>query len=253
MKIDGSEETKWVLVLSMSGTTGYFVGDFNGTHFTIDPTIKDIIRFDYGADFYAAISFNGIPQSKPFQQRVLIGWINNWAYANDIPTSTWRGAQSFPRALTLKKDDLFGYKVWNLPVMGIDQLIQTKILAIVQKNITGEVDIDLKGYDGRAAYIGAVMHLKDAKAIGVKVLKGIAEYTKVYLDASSQQLIVDRSKSGNVAFNENFLKIPNAVTYSKSVIRLKIIVDRSSVEVFDYESGVSITSRVFPNWTQVQE
>ena len=49
---------------------------------------------DHGADFYAAVSWNGVPDGK----RLWIGWMNNWNYAGSIPTSPWRGAQTFVRA-----------------------------------------------------------------------------------------------------------------------------------------------------------
>ncbi|KAK9493141.1 glycosyl hydrolase [Lipomyces doorenjongii] len=38
----------------------------------------------------------------PNSERTVVGWMNNWAYANDIPTSTWRSATSISRTLALK-------------------------------------------------------------------------------------------------------------------------------------------------------
>ena len=53
------------------------------------PALSSIQRahwVDYGADFYAATSFNDLPDGN----QVLIGWMNNWNYAGSIPTSPWR-------------------------------------------------------------------------------------------------------------------------------------------------------------------
>ena len=35
----------------------------------------------------------------------MIGWMNNWQYANQIPTSPWRSAMSVPREIGLRTID----------------------------------------------------------------------------------------------------------------------------------------------------
>jgi len=36
-------------------------------------------------------------------RRIWMGWISNWLYANEEPTEVWRGAQSVPRVLGLRR------------------------------------------------------------------------------------------------------------------------------------------------------
>jgi fructan beta-fructosidase len=100
-------EERWVLktdLLSrpLGPTTGrYWVGDFDGTRFTIPSTEPPAGRvFDGGADFYAAISYNGLPVG----EQIWIGWQASWAYAFSIPTEPWRGSMSVPRLLRLVDD-----------------------------------------------------------------------------------------------------------------------------------------------------
>ncbi len=50
-----------------------------------------------GRDYYASVSYFGTPAGS----RIMQGWMNNWDYANDIPTSTWRSSMSLPREVTL--------------------------------------------------------------------------------------------------------------------------------------------------------
>ena len=38
----------------------------------------------------------------PGGKQILIGWMNNWNYAGNIPTSPWRSADSVPRELALR-------------------------------------------------------------------------------------------------------------------------------------------------------
>ena len=56
---------------------------------------------DYGKDYYAAVSWNDVPGGR----RLMIGWMNNWQYANQIPTSPWRSAMSVPREIALRTID----------------------------------------------------------------------------------------------------------------------------------------------------
>jgi fructan beta-fructosidase len=63
------------------------------------PQSVDLGRFvDYGPDFYACISFHNHPE-----RRVWLAWMNNWLYAQDIPTSPWRSAMTIPREVTLRR------------------------------------------------------------------------------------------------------------------------------------------------------
>jgi len=52
---------------------------------------------DSGVDNYASISFF----NEPLGRRVIIGWMTNLIYANDLPTGDWRGQMTFPRELQL--------------------------------------------------------------------------------------------------------------------------------------------------------
>ena len=92
----------WVLVISTNpggpaGGSGTFaiIGDFDGTTFTAH-TGPDPL--DLGPDCYAAVSFSGV-EGEP----VLLGWMNNWAYADRTPTSPWRSTMTLPRQLHLER------------------------------------------------------------------------------------------------------------------------------------------------------
>src|SRR5690606_10385388 len=73
-----------------------------------------VFQVDAGKDFYAAIPFNILPESQ--KKPMILGWTNNWAYANDIPTVGFRGGFSFSRELSLYKEGGV-YKLKNSPVV----------------------------------------------------------------------------------------------------------------------------------------
>src|SRR5215470_16981480 len=90
---------KWVLINSQQTTMQYFVGEFDGTSFRSENSSNKIYRPDFGPDYYAAVTYN-LPSN---QLPVLLGWANNWTYANDIPTFPWKSAMALPRNLSLRK------------------------------------------------------------------------------------------------------------------------------------------------------
>ncbi len=85
---------RWVLLLSREPATHYLVGDFDGSVFT---PVTDLRRLDHGPDLYAGVTFGGLPD----RARILIGWLDNWTYAQVLPTDPWRGQLSCARELRL--------------------------------------------------------------------------------------------------------------------------------------------------------
>lgn len=94
-QVDG----KWALFLSTSpggaaGGTGvhYVIGEFDGVNFGAESNCEYL---DYGPDYYATVTFNESPE------RISIGWMNNWLYANDIERSPWHGSMTSARKLSI--------------------------------------------------------------------------------------------------------------------------------------------------------
>ncbi|NUM42270.1 MAG: glycoside hydrolase family 32 protein, partial [Leptospiraceae bacterium] len=99
-----SEIGKWVLLISVAETKRgsymkYLLGNFDGKKFEKDKNFSKSKILDHGFDFYAAISWENLPNN----ERTIIGWMNNWEYANHLPTFPWKGAMSLPRKLILRK------------------------------------------------------------------------------------------------------------------------------------------------------
>ncbi|MEZ4595112.1 MAG: glycoside hydrolase family 32 protein, partial [Chloroflexota bacterium] len=104
LPVAGTAESRWVLTVGIgdhapaSGSgMQYFIGQFDGQTFTNENPKETVLWADYGADFYAAQSWSDAPNGR----RLWLAWLNNWQYANQIPTTTWRGAMTLPRELRL--------------------------------------------------------------------------------------------------------------------------------------------------------
>ena len=100
---------KWILLVggdgSSSGFTGgtyYWVGSFDGTSFTADGATGHWL--DGGADYYAAVVWRDPQAADPLATAYTMGWMNNWAYANQLPAPHgYRGQLSIVRQLRLQR------------------------------------------------------------------------------------------------------------------------------------------------------
>ena len=54
-------------------------------------------------------------------RRVWIGWFSNWQYANAEPTVLWRGTQSVPRTLMLRRYS-DGLRLVQTPIRELESL-----------------------------------------------------------------------------------------------------------------------------------
>ncbi|WP_250540426.1 levanase [Bacillus subtilis] len=255
LPVDGNpNQKKWVMQVSVgngavSGGSGmqYFVGDFDGTHFKNENPSNKVLWTDYGRDFYAAVSWSDIPATD--SRRLWLGWMSNWQYANDVPTSPWRSATSIPRELKLKAFTE-GVRVVQTPVKELETIRGT---SKKWKNLTISPASHnvLAGQSGDAYEINAEFKVSPGSAaeFGFKVRTGENQFTKVGYDRRNAKLFVDRSESGNDTFNPAFNtgKETAPLKPVNGKVKMRIFVDRSSVEVFGNDGKQVITDIILPD------
>ena len=249
------QKTKWVLIVNVSsdapaGGSGcqYFVGDFDGTQFTPDPALpagKAPLWADFGPDFYAAVSWSDIPQQDG--RRLWLGWMSNWTYANDVPTSAWRNAMSIPRELSLRQI-ADGLRLLQKPVREMEKLrgahYEFKGGSIAEANGW----LKANSLHGNSLEI-VVEFLPPGKGSqGLKLLQGPEEETVVGVDRDHGRIYLDRKRSGNVTFHPKFSGQHVApLSAPGNRVRLHIFIDACSVEVFANNGEQVLTDLVFPS------
>lgn len=232
---------KWVLQLSTQSSMQYFTGDFDGKTFRNDNPKETILRLDYGPDMYAAIIYNNPPDNR----RISLGWMNSWQYP-DGPTSPWRGAMTIPRTHTLQSFPE-GIRLIQKPIVELNTL-RTNMLSM--KNTTLEqVNAMIRERRIRSKTVEIIVELepKSAADIGLLVRKSNSEETRIGFQTADSTLFVDRTKSGDVAFNPKFPgRYSTKLAPVNGRIKLRILVDWSSVEVFGNDGLKALTCLVFP-------
>jgi len=201
---------------------------------------------DYGRDFYAGVTFNNVPRNK----RIMIAWMNNWQYGGSIPTDPWRSAMSLPRELTLATAKGGTAELRSNPIAQLKTLRRQQPVTIpATKLLPGTTTLRSKRAAGDTVEIEATFRAHDAERFGINVRAGNGQKTIVGYDVHRGGVYLDRTMSGNVAFSPSFPSMEFAPLQldRNGRVHLRIIVDRSSVEVFANDGRIAITDQVFPD------
>ncbi len=248
LPVDGAaDSTKWTLHVSINSRSGrtmqYFVGKFDGRRFVDENAAATTLWTDYGADYYAAVSwFNLAPGDS---RRVWIGWMNNWRYGRAIPTAPWQGALSIPRQLGLSRRD------------GAIRLVQQPIaeLATLRRQeyrwrgeLLAPEHNPLAAVRGKSLEIDAEFTPATAQIVGFKLRCGRDQFTTVGYDVRSASLFVDRTNANAIEFHADFAgKHEAPLQPADGRIKLRIFLDECSVEVFAGDGAVVLTDLIFPD------
>ncbi len=262
LSIDNSEETRWVFTISLGHWNKifhqlpemqYFIGSFDGYRFTNENTSETVLWSDYGKDHYAAISWNEMPAGD--KRRVWIGWLHNWRYTNKVPQKGWEGMMTIPRTVELKRL-AEGIRMVQRPVVELEQLRTSIYRSTEPLMIAKNQVIDLP-VQGDALEIKATFHIKTSEIpgeFGLQIRKGKVDttneeqYTLVGYDTAAHAVFVDRTKSGNSSFDDQFVGRHAAKIMQKDdLLQLHIFVDRCSIEFFANHGEISITDLIFPD------
>ncbi len=244
-KIEGTDEEKWVLFISINpgapnggSGTQYFIGDFDGKTFTTDQTEDRWI--DWGTDNYAGVTWSNAPDDKKF----FLGWMSNWLYANETPTEKWRSAMTLPRKLILKKEGK-KYALFNYPIENVDGLISEGSTKDLNIAIGDEESISVDNL-----MQSEVRFTTSSKDFQLKFGNEADEELVLTLKGDSNPFTLDRSRSGKTDFQEDFGKTIQQMPIPdlpKGDYEVRILVDKSSIEIFLNKGQYAMTAQVFPN------
>ena len=214
--VKGAQAPRWVLLLStnpggFAGGSGmqYLVGDFDGRVFT--PDEHGLRWFDHGPDMYAAVSFQGTDEP------TVLGWMSNWAYANDTPTSPWQSAMTLPRTLTL------------VPAYGGPVLRHAPVLPVSMPSGTHRVEFEFLG-------AGELVVETGDDAISRFVLRRLPD----------GDLVVDRSGADPHGVHTG-INVTPPIPLPDGPVSGVLIEDHGLIEILLLDATVSITVQTFPH------
>ncbi len=222
----------------------YFLGTFDGKAFKQSNSPGAHGWTDYGKDSYCAISFNNLPKNS---NPVVIGWMNNWQYADKLPTSPWRGQMTVPRGLTVRQDEA-GETLLQEPLVAPLRMLPAKKIQVKLGSLAQSVRI----FDSQSpTELNVALTAADSSVLGLRIYSDEAHWTEAAFDLRKQVFYVDRTHSGmNVA--QGFLTRTEAPLRSGRPLDMHLVLDRSSVAAFAQNGSIAMTNLVFPSTTKLR-
>jgi len=212
MPVDGDADTmKWVLY----GAAGdYMVGDFDGKVFTPE---TEIIDYAHGEAFYASQLYSNIPEDD--------GRVIQMAWSRiDAPGMPFNQMMTFPVSLSLRTTN-DGIRLCPMPIREIESLYKSE--KVFEKEKIEPGGNLLSGYEGDLFDIEADIEILEADRVGFRI-RGL----EITYDAQAKTLT-----SGWVAYEAKENTLMSGESSAKLAadggrIQLRILVDRTSIEIF---------------------
>ena len=248
LPVEGTGEKKWVLLCSLGdgpfgdSATQYFVGSFDGKKFICDNQPNVTKWMDWGKDHYATVTWSNAPAGRT----IALAWMSNWQYANDVPTRQYRSANSVPRDLSLYTSEGETYvKVTPSP-----ELLKLRDKGSKKRafKVDRTYNLDKLLNDNSGTYeIEMTIKNKDADVIGFQLFNSKGEEVEMYYNLAEKTFTMDRTKSGEVSFSKDFPAVTVAPVEGGNEMKLRLFVDKSSIEAFGNDGRFAMTNLVFPS------
>lgn len=214
------------------------IGHYDGAQKKFIPETDQAI--DYGIDFYA-------PQTMltPDGRRVMIGWMQNWdtcKLACDEKRQ-WFGQMSLPRELSIRNGRLYQWPVRELELHRSGK--------VEHKNVTFQGNLAFPGIEGRVVDLELTLRPGDEGALyqkfALRFAQDDARWTTLSFRPHESVLKIDRKFSGSrrAYIHQRRSLVPS----QNGALKLRVILDRFSVEVFVNDGEQVMTATIMTDLT----
>lgn len=257
MSVDGDPtRTRWVLMTGAEGSghgmttgTAYWTGDWDGERFRADGA--DPRWLDRGSDLYATVTWDDprLPREERLASRYAIGWLNNWAYARELPADDWHGgSDSVVRELALRTTGDRPALV-STPVDALGEL-EGPATAEGAREVGSGTPTPLARPESDAYRLRlTVAPVADdpASEVRVRVKSGGGSFATVGVDFDAGVAFVARDADAAAArLPEVYRAVRTApIALRDGAVELDLIVDTASMEVFANDGEAVLSSVVF--------
>ena len=193
---------------------------------------EHVQAIDYGLDFYA-------PQTMETYdgRRVMIGWMQNWETCGcHLPDQRFMGQMTIPRELSIRNGRLF-----QNPVRELESFRRGKV---VHKDVRVTGQTSLEGISGRFLDMTVTIRPEDMyRWFEISVAQDRAHCTSIRFSPDSGTICIDRTRSGLPCDIVNTRSFP--VSAGNGVLKLRLILDRYSLEVFVSDGEQAASSVIY--------
>lgn len=247
LRFDYNGKEKWVLLVSINpggpnggSITQYFIGDFDGKSFKADK-LPYPLWIDSGVDNYAGVTF-----ANTGDRNVFMGWMSNWVYSGQTPTTSFRNSMTIARDLFLKSNGQHTILAsMPSPEIYAARFSEKKVndSAVVKDfEVSPILDSNTGAYE-----INATVTPDAKKSFDFILSNSKGEKMVFTFDLVNNKLILDRSQSGQISFSPSFAAKPIVVDLiPRKEYKLQLFVDKMSTELFINDGDMVFTNSAFP-------
>lgn len=249
-------ERKWVLGVSANGTRvglpstyAYWPGEFDGDSFAADFAEPEWL--DHGFDWYGAVTWGKYDSTGRLdpQVRYAIAWLNHWDYPDNTPTVAadgFNGTDSIVRELSLVRDEPSArHLLRSRPVPALDDLVsQERSLDSVR--VAGERQLPFRG---DAFELWTTMNWQRVKTAGLRLRESEDRSRHVDVGIHTEgdpYVFVNRGGTYHPDQSGSRVESQTPLHAEDRRVHLRILVDRTSIEVFVDEGRYVHSSQIFP-------
>ncbi|MFC9709432.1 glycoside hydrolase family 32 protein [Paenibacillus sp. NPDC056933] len=245
---------KWVLGVSANGrssgqpnTYAYWTGSFNGKEFV--PDFHEPQWMDYGFDWYGGVTFEDGASTDKTDHRYAFAWMNNWSYANNTPTlqEGYNGMDSIVREIKLITTKTGEYRLISRPIESLEQAVVSET-AFKPITVKGSHTLHVTG---DSYQLEADISWTKINNIGLRLRESNdqSRHVDTGVNVEGGYVYVNRTYTGNPDKSGRDLESQAAFAPEKNKVHLKILVDKTSIEVFVDDGSLVLSNVIFPKWS----
>ena len=208
-----------------------------------DSRVENANWMDWGFDFYAHKTFRNYDEDD--ERTIGLAWMGNWAYAQSVPTTPWRGCESLPKELKLINQGN-GYELLQQPVAEFQGI---RYGGFENSNFMVEGTGNLLEFDpGRNVYELKISFKveNENQVFGLNLAEGNGQKFVVSYDAKTSNITINRMATP-FSFAARWVTKTPVYLSDDGILDLHIFVDQSSVEIHAEDYKTNITSLAFTN------
>lgn len=244
LTIADAGERVWVLMFSTlvnegsSSRVRYYTGNFDGRSFVADSPGRPV---DFGPDFYAASTWENAPSGR----RLMTAWLCGVAYGRQQPTRVFRGVHTVPRELGLKS---VGKRriLTASPCMGLNEYMN-RVASYNMIRVNPDSHFRKVCRGSRAFSLDLNISSGDADFYTITLFNEAGEAVEFVMDCHSGQMQINREKSGRTDFSDRFVGNWSLRPGKMENLRLRILVDSTSIECFVNDGAETVTFQIYPS------
>jgi beta-fructofuranosidase len=203
------------------GTLDYETGRFETEHEG---------ELDMGPDFYAAQTF-----AAPDGRRIIMAWMDAWSAEMPEKAWGWAGSQCLPRELRLNgRGELLCHPIRELDAWRKPIAIETP---------TPPAGSAATSLDSAPECLDIELEFAGSGGIVLRRSSDGERGLSISWRRERSSLEVDATRSGRAGVSATTLLLP---ARSDGSIGLRIILDRSSMEIFSAEGSFAYSTRIYP-------